>query len=377
MEHLDALVIGAGVVGLAVARELALRGLDVVVAERETAIGAGVSSRNSEVLHAGHYYPTGSAKARWCVAGRRELVAFCQSHGVSYRLCGKLVVATRDAEVPRLQSLLANGQANGVEDLVLLDADQARVMEPALHCEAALYSPATGIVDSHGLMLALLGDAESHGALLALGCPVVTARREAGRWVVRTGGEAAFEVGCRWVVNAAGLGAQAVASSFEGLPASAVPTQHLAKGHYFAWSGKAPFSHLIYPLPVDGGLGIHLTLDLAGQARFGPDVQWLPQGLAESALDYRVDEARKEAFAADIRRYWPGLPAHGLAPAYSGIRPKLSGPGEPAADFVVSGPAQHGLPGLVNLFGIESPGLTACMAIAQAAAKALDLERSA
>jgi len=365
MDRIDTLVIGAGVVGLACARALALAGHEVLIVEREGAIGTGVSSRNSEVIHGGMYYDAGSLKAQLCVRGRHLLYDYLAERGLAHRRCGKLIVATHERETPKLQAILARGQANGVHDLRLVDAAEARSMEPAVACAAALHSPSTGIVDSHALMTALLGDAENAGALLALRSPFAGARRVGGEWIARTGGDDPFELAARWIVNAAGLGAQAAARSIEGIAPAAIPTQRLAKGHYFALAGRAPFSHLIYPTPVDGGLGVHLTLDLGGQAKFGPDVQWLAPEASEATLDYAVDPARQAAFEADIRRYWPGLPAGALQPAYSGVRPKLSGPGEPAADFVIAGPRDHGCVGIVQLFGIESPGLTAALAVAE------------
>lgn len=365
MDRIDSLVVGAGVVGLACARALARAGHEVLIVEREGAIGTGISSRNSEVIHGGMYYDGGSLKARLCVRGRHLLYDYLAERGLPHRRCGKLIVATHERELPRLQALLARGQANGVDDLRLIDAAEARAMEPALACAAALHSPSTGIVDSHALMTALLGDAENAGALLALRSPFAGAHRAGDAWIVRTGGDAPFELSARWIVNAAGLGAQTVARTTEGLAPAAIPPLRLAKGHYFALAARAPFSHLIYPTPVDGGLGVHLTLDLGGQAKFGPDVQWLPPGASEAGIDYAVDPARRAAFETDIRRYWPGLPAGALQPAYSGVRPKLGGPGEPAADFVIAGPAAHGGAGTVQLFGIESPGLTAALAIAE------------
>jgi len=363
MDKVDAVVVGAGVVGLAAARALALAGLEVLILEAQDAIGTGVSSRNSEVIHAGLYYPAGSLKARLCVAGRRRLYAYCEERGIAHRRCGKLVVATSAADCERLDQILARGRENGVHDLRRIDAAEARAMEPALACAGALHSPSSGIVDSHALMTALLGDAQNAGALLALRSPFVKAWRDGGAWCVATGGSEPFELAADWLVNAAGLDAQRVALATEGFPRSAVPQQFLAKGHYFSLAAKAPFSHLIYPTPVDGGLGVHLTLDLGGQAKFGPDVEWLTEG---APFDYAVDTSRQAAFEADIRRYWPGLPAGALQPAYSGVRPKLSGPGAPAADFAILGPAEHGCAGIVQLFGIESPGLTASLAIAEA-----------
>jgi L-2-hydroxyglutarate oxidase LhgO len=360
MDQVEIAVIGAGVIGLAVARELARRGREVVIVEAEGAIGTGISARNSEVIHAGLYYPACSLKARLCVRGRQLLYAYCAEHGIAHRRCGKLVVATREADLPRLSELAAKGAANGVDDLVMLDRIETLAMEPALRAAGALWSPSSGIVDSHGLMTALLGDAESAGAVLALASPITGGERLGEGWRLRAG--EGFELGARRVINCAGLFAGRVAASL----GVATPTLRFARGHYFALSGRAPFSHLVYPLPVDGGLGVHLTLDLAGQARFGPDVQWLPE-TDPAKLNYAVDPSLAPAFEAEVRHYWPGLPAGSLAAAYAGVRPKLSGPGEPAEDFRVD--AQT--PGLVNLFGIESPGLTASLALAEEVAAQL------
>ncbi|WP_127996392.1 NAD(P)/FAD-dependent oxidoreductase [Piscinibacter defluvii] len=362
MDQVDAVVIGAGVVGLATGRALARAGLETVVLERANAIGTGTSSRNSEVVHAGIYYPAGSLKARLCVQGRQQLYAFCAGHGVAVRRCGKLIVATSEAQRPRLEATRRAAAANGVP-LRELAADEVRALEPALQCVAALESPETGIVDSHGLMLALQGDLEAAGGALALCSPVLGLRAGPGLHVVSVGGEAPMELGARVVVNAAGLWAPGLAAATHGLAPAHCPQGRHAKGNYFALAGRAPFSRLIYPVPEAAGLGVHLTLDLAGQARFGPDVQWLPAGDPD-AIDYRVDPARGEAFYAEIRRYWPALPDGALQPAYSGVRPKLGGPEAPAADFVLQGPDEHGIAGLMNLFGIESPGLTASLAIA-------------
>lgn len=362
MDQVDALVIGAGVVGLAVGRALARSGLETIVLERANAIGTGTSSRNSEVIHAGLYYPAGSLKARLCVAGRERLYAFCESHGVAHRRCGKLVVATSAGQHEALRATQARASANGVP-LQWLDADAARALEPALNCTAALLSPETGIVDSHALMLALQGDLEQAGGALALQSPASCVRVEGQRLVVDVEGDVPMSLAAGVVVNAAGLWAPGLAARMPDLAAPWRPQAFLAKGNYFSLAGRAPFRRLIYPVPEQAGLGVHLTLDLAGQARFGPDVQWLPSGPPDD-IDYRVDPARADAFYAEIRRYWPGLRDGALQPAYSGVRPKLHGPGESACDFVLQGPDEHGIPGLINLFGIESPGLTASLALA-------------
>ena len=364
MEHVDAVVVGAGVVGLAVARALALAGREVVVLEALEAIGTGTSSRNSEVIHAGLYYPPGSLKARLCVRGRELLYAYCAERGIAHRHCGKLIVATEPAQESGLEALRQRAAACGVHDLQWLDGAEARALEPALRCTAALLSPSTGIVDSHGLMLSLQGEAEAHGAMLALLSPLQRLRRAADGFELEVGGDEPMRLQARCVVNSAGLHAVPLAEGFEGLPPLRLPRPHWARGHYFACPGKPAFTRLIYPMPDEAGLGVHVTLDLGGQMRFGPDVQWVPR-MARGEEDYYVDPARAEPFAAAIRRYWPGLPDGVLQPAYAGIRPKLSGPGEPAADFMIQGPADHGVPGLVNLLGIESPGLTASLAIGE------------
>jgi L-2-hydroxyglutarate oxidase LhgO len=352
---MEILVVGAGVVGLACARALALAGHEVVVAEASGWIGSGVSSRNSEVIHAGMYYPTGSGKARHCVAGRRRLYAFCESHGVPHARPGKLIVATDEAERTKIEGIAQQGAINDVEGLELLDGAQARAMEPELSCVAALWSPQTGIIDSHALMLALQGDLEDCGGMIAFETPVARLRRHEGRWHATVAGE---EMPFDAVVNAAALGAQKLARATEGLDDALIPPLVYAKGNYFGCTGRPAFSRLIYPAPTDGGLGVHVTLDLGGRMRFGPDVEWI------DAENYDVDPQRADSFYAAIRRYWPALPDGALTADYSGIRPKLSGPGEPAADFMICGPDQHGLPGHVALFGIESPGLTACLSIA-------------
>ena len=355
MEKLDAVVIGAGVVGLAVARALAQSGREVVVIEAEDAIGTHTSSRNSEVIHAGIYYPKGSLKARSCVAGKELLYEYCVAHGVPHRRSGKLIVATDRAQEEELLSIQKKAHANGVTDVVWMTRAQVQALEREISCVAGLYSPSTGIIDSHALMLAYLGDAEAHGAMLALKTHVLGAQVTPDGFVVHTD---QIDVACRVLVNSAGLKAPSVARTIEGYDATMAPRELYAKGNYYSLTRKAPFSRLVYPVPEPGGLGVHVTLDLAGQARFGPDVEWV-QG-----IDYQVDPKRSERFYAAIRKYWPGLPDGALAPGYAGIRPKTAGPGEPAPDFVVQGPAMHGVPGLVHLFGIESPGLTSSLALA-------------
>jgi L-2-hydroxyglutarate oxidase LhgO len=372
VDSVDAVVAGAGVVGLAVARGLALRGLETLVLEADAGIGNGISSRNSEVIHAGLYDSPGSLKARLCVAGRELLYPYCESRGVPHRRCGKLVVATSVAQVDTLRSIEQRALANGVNGLRWLAGVEARALEPALAAEAALHSTVTGIVDSHALMLAYLGDLERAGGALVLRSPLEGAVATSDGFVLRVGGDAPVEIGARILVNSAGLDAPGLARRIEGLDPIHVPRAMFAKGNYYALSGRSPFTRLIYPVPEVGGLGVHLTLDLAGQARFGPDVEWLDVASPED-IDYAVDPARATAFYAVIRRYWPGLRDGSLAPAYSGVRPKLQGPGQPPADFVLQGPAVHGIAGLVNLFGIESPGLTASLAIADESLRRLAL----
>lgn len=361
VEQVDAVVIGAGVVGLAVGRALALAGREVMVLESENAIGTGTSSRNSEVIHAGIYYPAGSLKARLCVQGKGLLYTYCAERGVAHQRLGKLIVATRPEQVPTLDGIVAKAAANGVHDLQKLSAAQARALEPALACEAALLSPSTGVVDSHGLMLALQGDLENAGGLLALVSPVqgIGLQQGTATHPIRVSTQDGTELACRTLVNAAGLNAVALARCMQGLAHSLLPSAHYAKGNYFTLAGKAPFSRLIYPVPEAAGLGVHLTLDLGGQAKFGPDVQWV-----DDPADLQVDPRRGDAFYAEVRRYWPDLQDGALQPGYAGMRPKISGPHEAAADFMIQGPAEHGVPGLVNLLGIESPGLTSSLAIA-------------
>jgi len=364
-EAVDVVVIGAGVVGLAVARALAQAGREVMVLERETAIGTGVSSRNSEVIHAGLYYEPGSLKARLCVRGKDLLYAFCNSHGVNHRRCGKLVVATDEAQLAGLKKIEARAQANGVP-VQWLSGAEARALEPALNAQAALLSPSTGIVDSHGLMLALQGDVEASGGAVALASTVVRGEvvDDGMLLEVLADGEPMW-LKARTVVNAAGLFACPVARALQGLDPRHVPTERYAKGSYFSLAAKAPFSRLVYPAPQDAWLGVHLTLDLGGQAKFGPDLEWLPAGQDPLAIDYTVDARRADGFYDEVRRYWPALADGALQPSYSGVRPKLYGPGEAAPDFRIDGPTQHGVPGVVNLFGIESPGLTSALAIGE------------
>jgi L-2-hydroxyglutarate oxidase LhgO len=358
MDRVDCVVIGAGVIGLAVARRLAQTGREVIVLEAAEDIGTVTSSRNSEVIHAGIYYPAGSLMARMCVLGKRALYDYCRDHGIPHRNCGKLIVATTHSETSKLQSIKDHAEANGVHDLRTLSGEEARALEPALRCDAALLSPSTGIVDSHAFMLALRGDAESAGAACAFHAPLLRGKATLGRFELDVGGEAPITLACELLVNAAGLAATAVARGIDGMPIDLIPPAYLAKGNYFSCSARAPFSHLIYPVPEPGGLGVHLTLDMAGQARFGPDVQWV------NAIDYAVDPARAEKFYPAIRRYWPMLPDGALMPSYSGMRPKIVPPAVAVQDFLIQGPKDHGVGGLINLFGIESPGLTSSLAIA-------------
>ena len=364
MDQVGAVVIGAGVVGLAVGRALAQAGIETIVTEAEEGIGHGVSSRNSEVIHAGLYYAPGSLKARLCVRGKDLLYALCASHGVDHRRCGKLTVAQDDAEIAALRGLQVRAAANGVP-VEWIDAARAKALEPELRCVAALSSPSTGIVDSHGFMLALQGDLEHAGGMVAFGSRVrgarLSARAGAPHVVVLDDGT---ELATPILVNSASLHACSLARSFEGLDPRFVPREWFAKGNYYSLAGRAPFTHLIYPAPADAHLGTHLTLDLGGQAKFGPDIEWLDAATPE-AIDYEVDPARSAGFYAEVRRYWPGLPDGSLVPSYSGVRPKIHGAHEKAPDFRIDGPALHGVPGLVNLFGIESPGLTSAMAIAE------------
>jgi L-2-hydroxyglutarate oxidase LhgO len=370
MDEVECVVVGAGVIGLAAARALALAGIEVLVLEQAYTIGFETSSRNSEVIHGGLYYPVGSLKARSCVEGRHRLYTYCREHGVPHARLGKLIVATNDAEISGLENIAATARGNGVDDLEWLDPTQARRLEPALSCVAALLSPSTGIVDSHALMLTYQGEAEAAGAIVVLRTPVLSGSVRPGGFELAIGGDEPTAIRCRFLVNAAGLHAPALARTIEGIPPETVPLAYFCRGVYFTLGGPAPFRRLIYPVPMAGGLGVHITLDLAGQARFGPDVEWIPY------IDYTVDPARGEVFYAAVRTYWPGLPNGGLQPGYAGIRPKISGPSEPAADFVVQGADTHGVPGLVSLYGIESPGLTASLPLADEVVRKLCCAKS-
>jgi L-2-hydroxyglutarate oxidase LhgO len=359
METVDCVVVGAGVVGLAVARALALAGREVIVLEAAEGIGTETSSRNSEVIHAGIYYPKGSLMALSCVEGRRKLYAYCAEHGVPHRNCGKLIVATNAQESDLLQSIKGRAEANGVEGMQLLSGNAATQLEPNLHCTAALLSPATGIVDSHSYMLALQGDAEERGAMLAFHSPVLKGKVTNDGIEIEVGGVEPMTVRAKTLVNSAGLHAPKLAHKIVGMPAEKIPPAYYAKGNYFILTGRSPFSRLIYPVPVPGGLGVHITVDLGGQAKFGPDVEWI------DSIDYTVDPHRADKFYAAVRKYWPALKDGALQPGYAGIRPKTVPQGASAQDFTIQGPAEHGVPGLINLFGIESPGLTASLALAE------------
>lgn len=363
MEQADVVVIGAGVIGLAIARQLSLAGREVLVLESAEAIGTGISSRNSEVLHAGLYYNEKSLKARLCVAGKHLLRTYCQERAIGLNQCRKLVVAEKPEQLLELNGIKQQGERNGVNDLHMLTAAEARALEPELRCAGALLSPSSGIIDSHQLMLALQGDAETKNCTVVFHAPIKGGRIAGDRIILAASG---VDIESRLVINSAGLSAQAVAASITGFDRNFIPPLHYAKGNYFSLSGKSPFSRLIYPMPEPGGLGIHFTLDLAGAGRFGPDVEWI------DSPDYEVDGARAAAFSDRIKRYWPGLEPDMLHAAYAGIRPKVERPGGSGTDFIIQGPAQHGCPGIINLFGIESPGLTASLAIAEHVGKMAD-----
>jgi len=365
-ERVECAVVGAGVVGLAVARRLALDGHEVVVLEAESAFGTHTSARNSEVIHAGIYYPTGSQKARLCVSGRKALYQYCAERGVQHKRIGKIIVACDESELAGLWRYRNQAETNGVDDLEMLDRDELAALEPEVRGVAGFLSPSTGIIDSHGLMLAYLGDAESRGASLALGSPVVCGRAAGSGIVLEVGGAEPMTIECAMVVNSAGLNAQAVARSITGIPPGTIPPSFYAIGHYYTLSGAAPFRRLVYPVARQDWLGVHVTIDLGGQVKFGPDFAWIDRA------DYRFDTGRDVAFYPAIRRYFPGLRDGTLRPGYTGIRPKTAGPGEPAQDFSIQGPRDHGVPRLVNLFGIESPGLTSSLAIADHVAGLLE-----
>lgn len=368
MTDLDCTVVGGGVVGLAVARAMARAGREVMVIDAQEGIGTGTSSRNSEVIHAGIYYPRDSLKATLCVRGKQMLYDYCETRGVAHRRLGKLIVAENVAQAAQLEGIAARARANGVHDLQTLKGQAATALEPALQCHAALLSPSTGIIDSHAYMLSLQGEAEHAGAQFVFHTPLTSAARRAqGGFDLALGGAAPITLSTRLLINAAGLHAPALARRIAGLPAAHIPQDFLCKGSYFTLGGRAPFSRLIYPVPSNAGLGVHLTLDLGGQAKFGPDTEWVDRE------DYTLDARRADVFYDAVRRYWPALPDGALMPGYTGIRPKIAGPNDPAADFQISGPTQHGVPGLLNLFGIESPGLTASLAIAEHCLHALNL----
>ena len=367
-ESVDCVVVGAGVVGLAIARRIALAGREVVVLEAADTIGTHTSSRNSEVIHAGIYYPTGSLKARSCVEGKERLYQYCSIHGIQHKRIGKLIVAANDSQNETLKALKRKAAANGVTDLDWKSEDEVKVLEPRIQSAGALLSPSTGIIDSHGLMLAYQGDAEDQGAMIAFNSEVRRGSVQAGKIQLFVGEKSSeFGLSANIVVNAAGLGAQSLAKNLSGLDPATIPPRYLARGCYFTLSGQAPFSRLIYPVPEPGGLGVHVTLDMSGSVRFGPDVEWVNE------VDYRVNPDRADSFYAAIRRYYPGLKDSSLQPGYSGIRPKIAAEGSTTGDFLVQGPLEHGVPGLVNMYGIESPGLTASLPLADLAAQKLSL----
>ena len=357
VDKVDCIVIGAGVVGLAVAAALAKNGREVIVLEQHELIGSETSSRNSEVIHAGIYYPTNSLKARFCVRGKQLLYDYCASHGIEHRRCGKIIVAANESQRSTVEQYIPKAAANGVTDLYWIDEAELAALEPEVRGIGAVVSPSTGIVDSHGLMLSLQGEMEASGGVLALASAVKSIESLGTGSAVHGDG---FSIAADWVINCAGLTAPDLSAGLAG-----VPKAHFAKGHYYSYTGPQPFSRLVYPVAEAGGLGVHVTLDLAGQIKFGPDVRWLPE------IDYTFDDSHKEDFAAAIRAYFPGLDPARLQPSYTGIRPKISGPSETAADFMLHGPRQHGAAGRLNLLGIESPGLTASLALAEAVVREL------
>ncbi len=353
-DFVETIVIGAGVIGLAIARECARRGQEVLVLERHGHFGEETSSRNSEVIHAGIYYPKDTLKARFCVEGKKKLYEYCESHGVPHKNLGKLIVATSDEELTTLSAIRQKAADNGVEDLSWISKTELKAMEPELSCKGALLSPSTGIIDTHQYMLALVGDIETAGGFIAYNSAFSRAEHRGGHYLVQAGENT---LTCRNLINSAGLGAQAAAQNIDGLSADHIPTRYLTKGNYYTMNAKSPFKRLIYPVPQSASLGVHVTLDLGGQIRFGPDQEWIEE------IDYNVNPNRADAFYEAIRKYWPALPDDSLIPAYSGIRPKIQSPTDPHKDFYISGPSDHGLPGLVNLYGMESPGLTSSLAI--------------
>jgi L-2-hydroxyglutarate oxidase LhgO len=368
MEQVDCVVVGAGVVGLAVAREMALQGRETILLEREDSFGTISSARNSEVIHAGIYYPQDSLKAKLCVAGNRLLYEYCRTHQVSTQAYGKLIVAANVSQLDDLQAIFYKAQNNQVPDIKMISAAQAKTLEPQLQCEAAMLSGSTGVVDSHGLMLSLLGGFEDASGMVAYQSPLMSAKpignNAEGGFEIEIGGADGMKIQTKLLINCAGLSALALAKKIEGLPKEQIPKAYFAKGNYFSLSGKSPFSHLIYPIPEPGGLGVHLTLDMGGQAKFGPDVEWLDIH-EEKQINYSVDPQRGEAFYAAVRQYWPGLKDGSLQADYSGVRAKIVPPNAPSGDFCFDGPNQHKLQGLFNLYGFESPGLTSCLAIAR------------
>ena len=368
MDRVNCVVIGAGVIGLAVAREMALQGRETILLERESAFGTISSARNSEVIHAGIYYPKDSLKAKLCVEGNRMLYEYCRTHHVATQPYGKLIVASDDSQLDDLQAILYKAQQNNVPEIKMITGEQAKSMEPELQCSAAVLSASTGIVDSHGFMLSLLGGFEDAGGMIAYQSPLISAKPIGSKaqdgFELEIGGSDAMKIQTKLLINCAGMSAPAIAKKIEGLAQEQIPKAYFAKGNYFSLSGKSPFKHLIYPIPEPGGLGVHLTLDMGGQAKFGPDVEWLEID-DENQIDYTVNPKRGDGFYAAVRKYWPGLKDNALQPDYSGVRAKIVPPNSPAGDFCFNMPKDHGLEGLFNLYGFESPGLTSSLAIAK------------